>query len=352
MDKKMKLIIAFFLTIVLVLVVTNIVKNFQYSDAEANLNEEEHSINIFDDNQNYLTKYEPKEEILLKSLIGDEVTKNISAITSNGETCEINSDMYIDKDDKSVFCISSDKKNKIENIKGIYLSDDFNSITDTYYDAKNYIDKDEKIMVVLLDGFGYNEYKLSKQKGYIPFLDQYFKNTALSVYTPVTNAGYAAIITGQTPDVNGVHDRSFRQMDVESIFGYAIKKGKSSLLLEGDIKILNTEIEPELHLDMNKDSDTDDEMFESALNAAKGDYDLIFIHFHGIDDRGHTYGTESQETMDYIKKVDGYMKEISDVWGKSIILTADHGMHNIEGGGSHGECRVEDMIVPYFKIGE
>ena len=226
------------------------------------------------------------------------------------------------------------------------------SITNAYYDAKDYLDNDKKIMVVLLDGFGYNEYKLAKQKGYIPFLSQYFKNPALSVYKPVTNAGFAAIITGQTPFVNGVHDRSVREMKVESIFGYAIKKEMKSILLEGNIKILNTEIEPELHLDRNKDSDTDDEMFESAINAAKEDYDLIFIHFHGIDDRGHTYGPESQVTMDYIKKVDEYIKKISEVWGKSIILTADHGMHNIENGGSHGECRMEDMIVPYFEIGE
>jgi len=351
MSKKTKFIVVSFLIIIFVLISINIVRNFEYSDAEVNL-KQEHSINIFDDNQNYLIKYEPKDEVSLKSIIGDKKTKNIAVITANGETCEIASDIYIDKDDESIFCVNSDKKNKIENIKGIYLANDFNSITAVYYDAKNYIDNNEKIMVVLLDGFGYNEYKLAKQKGYIPFLNQYFKNTALSVFTPVTNAGYAAIITGQTPDVNGIHNRSFRQMEVESIFGYAIKKEIKSILLEGNIKILNTEIEPELHLDMNKDSDTDDEMFESAINAAKEDYDFIFIHFHGIDDRGHTYGPKSQETVDYIKKVDSYIKKISEVWGRTIILTADHGMHSTEDGGSHGECRVEDMIVPYFIIGE
>lgn len=351
MDKKIKFIIAVFLIVVIVLIVTNIVRNFKSSDADVNL-KQEHSINIFDDEQDYLFKYEPKGEVSLKSIVGDGLTENIAVITSNGKTFKISSDIFINKDGESVFCINSDKKNKIENIKGIYLSDEFDSITDAYYDAKNYLDNDEKIMVVLLDGFSYNQYKLSNKNGYIPFLNQYFKHIALSVYTPVTNAGYAAIITGQTPDVNGVHDRSFRQMDVESIFGYAVRKHKKSILLEGNIKILDTEIEPELHLDMNKDSDTDDEMYESALNAAKEDYDLIFIHFHGIDDRGHSYGAEAEETLDYINKIDGYIEKISEVWGKSIILTADHGMHNIESGGSHGECRVEDMIVPYFKVGD
>ena len=69
-----------------------------------------------------------------------------------------------------------------------------------------------------------------------------------------------------------------------SIFKYALDNNKSCILLEGDIKILNTEIEPELHTDINKNSETDGEIYESALISVNEDYDLIFIHFHGIDD--------------------------------------------------------------------
>lgn len=353
MNKNTKFIVAGFIIVVAILIAYRVVSNFEYKDAVGDI-ETEQSINIFDDNQNYLFEYEPEggDEVLLKSIIGEVANKDIAVIGANGETCKMISDVRIGKNKDGIFCTSMGDKKTIQNVVGIYLSDSFKSITDTYYDTKSCIDKDKKVVVVLLDGFGYNEYKLAKEKGYIPFLSQYYKNTALSVYTPVTNAGYAAMITGQTPNINGVHDRSVREMNVNSIFEYALEKDKKAILLEGDIKILNTEIEPQLHIDSNKDSDTDDEMFESCLNTLTGDYDLIFIHFHGIDDRGHTYGTQSEETLRYIKKVDEYIQKISEIWGKSIILTADHGMHDIENGGNHGECRAEDMVVPYFIIGD
>lgn len=352
MNKNMKIIVADLFIIFAIVIGYQIFLNAGYRETIEDINAK-HSINIFDDNQNYLLNYEPENDkgVLLKSIVSDVSIGNITVIKADGEACKMTSDVFIGKNRDGVFCTSIDKKNTIENIVGIYLSNN-KSITDVYYQTKNYIDNDKKVMVVLLDGFGYNEYKLVKEKDYIPFLSQYYKHTALSVYTPVTNAGYAAMITGQTPNINGVHDRSVREMNVDSIFAYALEKGKKAILLESDIKILNTEIEPILHLDLNKDSDTDDEMFHSCLDAASGDYDLVFVHFHGIDDRGHSYGAQSDKTLSYIKKVDGYIQILSETWGESIILTADHGMHDTNDGGNHGECRFEDMIVPYFIIGE
>ncbi len=223
-------------------------------------------------------------------------------------------------------------------------------ITQAYYDAKECLDKNEKVMVVLLDGFSYDEYIEAKNKNKIPFLENFYKGKALSVYKPVTNAGFAAIITGQPPIKNGVFDRSFRELKTESIFAYAQRKNKKSILLEADIKILNTEIEPHLHLDENKNGNIDDEIFNDAMEASISDYDLIFIHFHGIDDRGHSFGPNSEETLNYINKIDSYIKNINAVWGNTIILTADHGMHEEGVGGSHGKFIKEDMNVPYFKV--
>lgn len=238
----------------------------------------------------------------------------------------------------------------IDNLKGIYMYHNFHSITDAYNFIKEYMDKDERVFVVLLDGFSLEQYKYATENNYVNFLNSCYKNEALSVYTPVTNAGYAAIITGQTPDKNGVQDRSYRDMKVDSIFKYAVENGKNSTLLEGNIKILNTEIEPILHVDTNKDGDTDDEVFKSAMDAVDENYDFIFIHFHGIDDRGHSHGPHSQETMEYIEKIDNYIEQISLNWDGRIILTSDHGMHETEEGGSHGNCAATDMIVPFFII--
>ncbi|NLJ57660.1 MAG: alkaline phosphatase family protein [Tissierellia bacterium] len=315
-----------------------------FTACSLNLGEEDYqAICIFNEDENLKENFIPEEKTYIKDIYEDFSTAAL--ICNRGEIIRVSDNFYLDKD-KRVFVLSEGQR--YENIVGIYLTNKYYSITDTYRQMKEYMEKDKKVMTVLLDGFSYNQFKLAQEKDYIPFLSEHFKNTALSIYTPVTNAGFAAIITGQTPDINGVHDRSVREMKVGSIFEYSLQNNKKALLLEGDIKILNTEIEPLLHIDLNKDGDTDDEIYESALNAVKEDYDLIFIHFHGIDDRGHSYGPYARETMDYIKTIDQYLQELSLNWEGVIILVPDHGMHESKEGGNHGICTQSDMVVPYF----
>ncbi|MFA9422921.1 MAG: hypothetical protein ACERLG_05055, partial [Sedimentibacter sp.] len=207
-------------------------------------------ITIFNQNEDYVVKYIPKEEESLYEIIGNENYENAVVISRSGKTENVQAKLYLEKDGTVT---SYNKDKQIKDVTGIYVTNDFHSITDAYYDSKKYLENNEKVMVVLLDGFSLNQFKVAKEKGYVDFLKQYFQHEAVSVVTPVTNAGYAAMITGKTPDVNGVHDRSVRELNVESIFGYTLENNKKSLLLEGDIKILNTEIEPELHIDENKD---------------------------------------------------------------------------------------------------
>ncbi len=297
-------------------------------------------ITIFTEEENIKENFIAEEKTFIKDLYEDYFSAAL--ISKTGEVSIVKDKFYIEG--KTVYV----KAKSYKDIVGIYLTENYHSITDAYQHMIEYLENDEKVMTVLLDGFSYNQFKLAQEKDYIPFLSKYFKHAALSVYTPVTNAGFAAIITGQTPSVNGVHDRSVRDMKVKSIFEYTLEKDKEAVLLEGDIKILSTEIEPLLHIDLNGDGGTDDELYESALKALEGNYDLIFIHFHGIDDRGHTFGPYHRETMEYIKLIDQYIQELSLNWDGAIILVPDHGMHETSEGGSHGICTQSDMVVPYF----
>ena len=304
-------------------------------------------ISIFNKDMNIKTEYIPEEKTHLKDITGGEITEQIAVIMENGSVNILSSNVYIDADRASVFLLGEDNK-KINNLKGIYLSDEFFSNTQAYYDSLGYLERDERVMVVLLDGFSYEQYKVVEERGLVNYLNKYFVREVLSVYTPVTNAGFAAILTGETPDINGIHNRDNRAMKIASIFDYTLKNNKKAILIEADMKILNTEIEPELNLDMNKDGDIDDEIYQSTLEASKEDYDLIFVHFHGIDNRGHAYGPKSNKSLEYIKKIDEYLKEISQVWDGPMIISSDHGMHDEEDRGNHGKCLYEDMVIPYF----
>ena len=83
--------------------------------------------------------------------------------------------------------------------------------------------------------------------------------------------------------------------------------------------------------------------------------DFLWIHFHGVDDVGHTYGTGVQEELDKMREVDGYVRDICQALPPDtlVIIGSDHGMHNESGGeraGNHGTLRLEDMLVPFWVI--
>lgn len=278
----------------------------------------------------------------------DEEYKEALIVGELGQMINIQEEGYFQKENGFFNYIGRDRKILVENVKGVMLNPPKASITDAYYDISNSLE-DTDVLFILLDGFGYHQYIYALENGYLPFLGKQPRAVkALSVYKPVTNAGLAAIITGKYPVENGVHSRRERELMVDSIFKLAKDLNKRTIYLEGDIGILKTEIQPVLHLDENKDGFTDDEVFESTMDAIREGYNFIFTHFHGIDDCGHTYGDLSKETMEFINRVDGYLEEIISKWKGKVIITADHGVHSTETGGDHGEFRYENMVVPYI----
>lgn len=281
----------------------------------------------------------------LEDIIGELLEKAI-LMGRLGQVREVDTG-YFEK--RGEFLDYIDENGKVEDIVGIILNPPEKSITQAYYHMEEYMDKG-KVMFLLLDGFGYHQYQYGKENGYVTFLAEEEASKALSVFKPVTNSGLAAIITGKTPEENGIYSREQRELKTDSIFKIALDKGINTQYIEGNIGIISTEIQPVLNLDENKDGHTDDEVYASTLKAIEEGTHFIFAHFHGIDDAGHSYGPFSDTTMERIKTIDTYIENIASKWDGVIIITADHGMHITESGGDHGEFRYEDLIVPYIII--
>lgn len=308
--------------------------------------------------QEYKTEvYEEKNLTSLKQVVDIDFNCRNLVMGALGESREITEDGRLEINDNSIDYIRLESRDKIENVVGIILDAPQTSITDAYYDGIHYLENNENVLLIFLDGFGYHQYEYAIENGYAPFLKSLNKmDKALSVYKPVTNAGFAAMITGQTPEVNGVYSRDQKDLKVPSIFEFTEENGLKSVLLEGDIKILNTEIEPLLNLDTNENGTSDDEIFDAAVEKLNEGYNFMLVHFHSIDDSGHTYGDINENTMNTIKTIDNYVKYLVENWKGKVIITSDHGMHLVDEDdkyGSHGEFRCEDLIVPYgiFKGG-
>ena len=251
----------------------------------------------------------------------------------------------------SLSYLFSDGRTRMNKVRGILVDPPTASIMDAYQESVNYINNGSRVLVFLVDGLGYNQYTYAEKNGFVPFLGTKTVKQATTVYQPVTNSGLAAMLTGQPPYKNGVYDRDFKDLKVNDIFSIVSAAGKTSAYIEGNIKILNTSIEPTLNADLNGDGSTDPEVFGSAQISVASDADFIFVHFHGVDDMGHKYGDINDEVMAKIKEIDGYIQRLTRNFSGRVIVTADHGMHKTADGGDHGVFRFEDMIVPYISFG-
>lgn len=291
--------------------------------------------------------YKEKYLLPIEEATGQEYISSI-VMSRNGEYYFTTDKGYLQLQGNIINYTEPENRKTVFNIVGIVINPPTGSVMDSYYDAKHYLDKDEDVLHIFIDGFSAGQYEYAKDNGYIPYIAGLgHMDTALTIFKPVTNSGYAAMITGQPPAVNGILNRDYREVKVDTIFDYVSSLGKTSSIIEGNANIITTHGKPILNTDINGNGFTDDEVFESAKKNIYGS-NYAFVHFHGVDDSGHDYGDISVETMNKISEVDGYVKELAEKWNGKVIITADHGMHSTENGGCHGEFRYEDMVIPYI----
>ncbi len=258
----------------------------------------------------------------------------------NGKIEQMQLDGYLEAQGNQIHYVSYKNEYRYNNIRGFYLGDPLHYLTDVYYDMEYYLEKEEPVMLVYIDGMSHEIFEKAMHGGIIPTISNGQIQKALTVHTSVTNAGFAAMITGETPDVNGIHTRANRRLHVPSIFKLAIDQNIKTAFLEGDANILNTEITPKLHVNGDQD------ILESTKEAVEDGNNFIFVHLHELDELGHSFGPMAPELYEYLESIDKELKVIFEKFQGQVIITTDHGMHKIEQGGSHGTMCYEDMVIP------
>lgn len=292
-----------------------------------------------------------KNTVSLSRVIDSDISKLICYTKLGEEYYDYNNDGFIEVTSDQINYITSDLKTQKLNIVGLMLDPNGASVTDNYYDSEYYLSKGEKVLSILLDGFSYEQYEFIK-KQYPDLVLSNIDNTikARSVYKPVTNAGFAAIISGVEPSINGVLNRDYRELKSPTIFDYCEENGYSHVLIEGNVNILNINTKTHLNIDLDENGFTDNEIMDTAKEVLEENYNYTYIHFHSIDEFGHAYGPLADETINQIILIDSYIEEILAEFDGRIILTADHGMHKTSTGGDHGDFRFEDLFVPYMVV--
>lgn len=206
-------------------------------------------------------------------------------------------------------------------------------------------------VIILLDGLQYKKFEDLINSGSLPFLEKLeMLRKGITVYPPITTSSTAAFLTSTPPQINGVYGYGYRSTEKLTLFDTAAQEGLEVIAVEGAslaFNLRNTEII--ISGDRDGNGFSDDNVYENALAVIQTRMpDLLYIHFHEIDDMGHTYGPESDEYASATIRVDHYLEAIYDALPENtyIAIFADHGMHTTNKGGNHGTLTAEDLIIP------
>jgi hypothetical protein len=206
-------------------------------------------------------------------------------------------------------------------------------------------------VMILLDGTQYATLQAMISEGDLPFLQSIGEiQQGLTVYPPVTVAASAALLTGAPPSVNQVYGHGYRSTESTTLFDLAAEAGLSVIAVEGASLPFNLR-NADTTLSGDKDGNgwSDDNVYTNAMDVIANNMpDLLYIHFHEVDDMGHSYGPDSDEYHDALIRVDGYLADILDALPEdtAIAIFADHGTHNTADGGNHGSLIASDLIIP------
>ena len=294
------------------------------------------------------TQYKVYKYVSLTSYAAGEPVRSVLVAGEEGGYATDKAPGIVKIEQNSLTYVFSDGKTELKHARGILINPPEKSVTGVKNEALAALKRGEKALIVILDGFGYEQFEEAKASGLIQYLGAHTAQEASTVFIPVTNAGVAAILTGEGPDKNGVW---YRQKDLKSedVFEAAAALGKKSVYVEGDKLIVKTGVTPVLNADRNGDGNTDDEIFARIRDEMKKDAaDLYVVHFHAIDDAGHAGEKAKQAAR--IKEADAYVRALAEGFDGRVIVTADHGMHSEGAAMGHGAFLPRDMIVPYISF--
>ncbi len=155
---------------------------------------------------------------------------------------------------------------------------------------------------------------------------------------------------------------------VPTIFSLAKEKGLRTAMVVGKSKFKTLQLPKtvdEFVLPKERDAESIANEFEKVME--KNPPNLCFIHFAEPDTKGHAHGANSPEKLQALAETDVALRRILETIKKSgvadssvVIITADHGCHDIEVkdddgkkriSGTHGSPSKEDVTIPWIAFG-
>lgn len=189
---------------------------------------------------------------------------------------------------------------------------------------------------------------------------------AYTIVPSITLPSHTSMLTGVGIQAHQITWNNYQPkrgvVTVPTIFSLAHEQGLTTAMYVGKEKFKHL-ILPDSVDHFEVSGDAKQVAIRWARNWPDKKYNLSFLHFADIDAKGHAHGLHSAEWIQALADTDEALKTVRDAVVQSglqertvIILTADHGGHNVEGKdgkmyGAHGSSMPEDVEIPWVAWG-
>ncbi len=200
----------------------------------------------------------------------------------------------------------------------------------------------KKVVILNIDGGGFDMI----QKLDLPTIRRmtrdgaHVKNGLLTVYRTLTNPAFGTILTGARPQEHSILDNNIGQSlkveglgDLVKIIIYGCMHMKHFAKDGWETKIVSLPV-----VGIQK---SDDVAMEWLLDDLRNDKQtqLFVFDYSEADFCGHSYGGQSRQYKDALRKVDEriarvleVIESLEDSEDTAVIVCADHGIHNLDHG--------------------
>jgi hypothetical protein len=204
-----------------------------------------------------------------------------------------------------------------------------------------------QVVVLYVDALGWQRYEWATPV--MSNLSSLGPSAACDVYPSISNVNAAALITGVMPERSGVDRWERRTMIADNLIDIALRNGVSAAWIDGPRQPVSLDRGIVSVNDSDGDGVTDDEIMARAVAEYENGTRLLYVHLYDTDRTLHISGPYSRRSLDAMARADVLIGSMVSRLkpGTLLIITADHGGHDIEEGrGDHGTLLPQDMIVP------
>lgn len=220
-----------------------------------------------------------------------------------------------------------------------------------YHDTDSNLDKwiednkIEQLMVILVDGLGYNQLQtyLSEES----FLRKNLHHRVETGYPTSTVPSTTMIRTGKTPLETGwmawqqympnVDDNYTMYMDKGYYNEYKYSFGQKEKIYPLNLTVNDLNLKPETAREVfpawigGKNEDFASMCIE-ANEYLKIGYKYVYVYWDVYDGLMHKYGVDSKEALDELYSVSRTLKDVTELLDKNVglIILADHGHINVK----------------------